>query len=116
MKKILIASGPSSMAPRIVATIPTMISTGLSRPDNTSDAIPTAISATATIAAWRAGLEERAVRQAIGCLLARAAGRSQLEYLSADEKARQRDLALDLIDDRPMTIPAFVDAWEAAAA
>jgi 5-methylthioribose kinase len=67
-------------------------------------------------ASWRAGLEERAVRQTIGCLLARAAGRSQLEYLSADEKVRQRELALGLINDRPTTIPALVDAWEAVAA
>ena len=49
-------------------------------------------------------------------LLGRAAGRSQLEYLSADAKVRQRDLALDLIGARPTTIPALVDAWEAAAA
>jgi hypothetical protein len=63
------------------------------------------------LASWRAGLEERAVRQTVGCLIARAAGRSQLEYLSADEKVRQRELALDLIDEQPTTIPALVDAW-----
>ena len=68
------------------------------------------------LASWRAGLEERAVRQTVGCLIARAAGRSQLEYLSAGEKVRQRELALDLIDEQPTTIPALVDAWEATAA
>jgi aminoglycoside phosphotransferase (APT) family kinase protein len=66
-------------------------------------------------ASWRAGLDERAVRQTIGCLLARVAGRSQLEYLSAAEKARQRELAMGLVDDLPGTVPALVDAWAAVA-
>ena len=67
-------------------------------------------------ASWRAGLEERAVRQTIGCLLARVAGRSQLEYLSLSEKARQRDSALGLLGDPPATVLALVGAWEAAVA
>jgi len=46
---------------------------------------------------WHIPLEPRAVRQTLGCLMARVAGRSQLEYLSADEKRRQRDIVLDLM-------------------
>lgn len=43
---------------------------------------------------WAAELEPRAVRQTLGCLLARVAGRSPLEYLSADERARQQEAVL----------------------
>ncbi len=58
---------------------------------------------------WRIALEPRAVRQTLGCLMARVAGRSQLEYLSADEKRRQRDIVLDLMTAPPPTVAALVD-------
>jgi aminoglycoside phosphotransferase (APT) family kinase protein len=61
-------------------------------------------------AAW----EPRAVRHALGCLLARVAGRSPLEYLGADERVRQRDVVIRLMTDPPSTVAAlaaaFVDA------
>jgi aminoglycoside phosphotransferase (APT) family kinase protein len=63
---------------------------------------------------WRDGLETRAVRHTIGCLLARVAGRSQLEYLSPAEKARQLRLALDLAAVPPATMAELVDGWERA--
>ena len=44
--------------------------------------------------------QRRVVGHTLGCLLARVAGRSPLEYLDAEERARQRDLVLDLIDLR----------------
>jgi len=46
---------------------------------------------------WVAQYEERAVRHMLGCLLARVAGRSPLEYLDEAERARQRDVVLELI-------------------
>jgi aminoglycoside phosphotransferase (APT) family kinase protein len=39
---------------------------------------------------WREGLRARAIAHAMGCLLARVAGRSPLEYLDADARERQR--------------------------
>lgn len=62
-------------------------------------------------AGWAAGLEERAVRHVLGCLLARVAGRSQLEYLTPGEKERQLSLALVLVRKPPATVEALVDAW-----
>lgn len=45
-----------------------------------------------------------AAAHALGCLLARVAGRSQLEYLTAAEKARQRTACLRLIQAPPAPI------------
>lgn len=58
--------------------------------------------------AWAADLETRAVRHTLGCLLARVAGRSPLEYLDADERARQRSAVLALLGDVPATVPDLV--------
>jgi len=46
---------------------------------------------------WDEDLEARCVWHTLGCLLARVAGRSQLEYLSQDEKRRQEDVCSKLI-------------------
>src|SRR5271156_1629081 len=43
---------------------------------------------------WATALEPRAVRHALGCLLARVAGKSPLEYLSHQERARQKEITL----------------------
>ena len=58
--------------------------------------------------AWRDGLEPRAARHTLACLLARVAGRSQLEYLNAEEKARQRGVVLALMPDAPRTVAELV--------
>lgn len=70
----------------------------------------------AAVAFWRAyadavgseglgdQLEARAVRATLGCLLARVAGRSPLEYLDAGERAVQRQAVLALIDQPPPTV------------
>lgn len=50
---------------------------------------------------WLAGLEARAVRHALACLLARVAGRSPLEYLDAAERARQRRAVVALLPAPP---------------
>jgi hypothetical protein len=49
-------------------------------------------------------LEAHAVRNTLGCLLARVAGRSPLEYLSRPERARQREVVLGLMRDTPRSV------------
>ncbi len=50
-------------------------------------------------------LEHRSVRHTLACLLARVDGRSPLEYLTATEREKQREIVLSLIADRPETVP-----------
>ncbi|MBL8147051.1 MAG: phosphotransferase [Anaerolineae bacterium] len=59
-------------------------------------------------APWADGLEARAVRHTLGCLLARVAGRSPLEYLDAGEWARQRAAAVALMADPPASVEALI--------
>ncbi|MBI2191722.1 MAG: phosphotransferase [Planctomycetes bacterium] len=49
-------------------------------------------------------LERRAVRHTLGCLLARVAGRSTLEYLGEHERTRQREVVLGLLPSPPETV------------
>lgn len=63
---------------------------------------------------WFAALEPRAVRHTLGCLLARVAGRSPLEYLDAAARARQRATTLALMRDPPTTIAALAARFTAA--
>lgn len=53
---------------------------------------------------WAHALEPRVVKHTLGCLLARVAGKSPLEYLAHDEMERQRDVVLFLIRKPPDTI------------
>ena len=50
---------------------------------------------------WRPALEARAVRHTLGCLLARVAGRSPLDYLTEAERQRQRDVVVELMSRPP---------------
>jgi aminoglycoside phosphotransferase (APT) family kinase protein len=59
--------------------------------------------------AWAADLEPWVVRHTLGCLLARVAGRSALEYLDAAERARQRSAVLDLMAAPPETLDGLID-------
>ena len=63
---------------------------------------------------WREELEGRAVRHALGCLLARVAGRSPLEYLTAPERRRQQRVAVTLLHRPPPGVPDLVDRFTAA--
>ena len=45
-------------------------------------------------------LMERAVRHTLGCMLARVAGRSPLEYLTDAERQRQRELIVAMMNER----------------
>jgi 5-methylthioribose kinase len=57
---------------------------------------------------WAADIEQRAVRHTLGCLLARVAGRSPLEYLDQSERARQREAVLALLQYPPESVPGLV--------
>jgi aminoglycoside phosphotransferase (APT) family kinase protein len=43
---------------------------------------------------WDANLQAMSVRHTVGCMLARVAGRSPLEYLTESQRRRQRDFAV----------------------
>lgn len=61
---------------------------------------------------WAADLERRAVRHTLGCLLARVAGRSPLEYLDVAERHRQRQAVLSIISVPPATIAGLFCMFE----
>ena len=60
---------------------------------------------------WIGSLESAAVRHTLACLLARVAGRSPLEYLSAEQRQRQREIVLALIADLPPSVPQLIAAY-----
>src|SRR6266849_2490853 len=68
---------------------------------------------------WAAALEPRVVRHTLGCLLARVAGKSPLDYLTPEEVTRQKDIVLELMVKPPTTVPdlmaEFVHKIEAYA-
>jgi aminoglycoside phosphotransferase (APT) family kinase protein len=57
---------------------------------------------------WYADLDHWAVRHTLGCLLARVAGRSPLEYLDAAERTRQHAAVVALMRQPPRTIDDLV--------
>lgn len=57
---------------------------------------------------WASTLEPRVVRHTLGCLLARVAGKSPLEYLTPDEMTRQRNAVLALIAEPPTSVPDLI--------
>src|SRR5260370_12187251 len=60
---------------------------------------------------WTTGLEPRAVKHTSACLLARAVGRSPLEYLNASERSAQTQAALDLIEAPPATLSDLLEIF-----
>ena len=63
---------------------------------------------------WRKNLEGRAVRHTLGCLLARVAGRSPLEYLGEAERRRQRRVVVALLQRPPASFPDLIERFIAA--
>jgi aminoglycoside phosphotransferase (APT) family kinase protein len=57
---------------------------------------------------WATDLEPRAVRHTLGCLLARVAGRSPLEYMDREERARQQAAAIALMAAPPASVVELV--------
>jgi len=72
----------------------------------------TYISALGTVS-FGADLESRATRHTLGCLLARVAGRSPLEYLDAWERQRQQAVVLALMGRPPKTVAELVQSFVA---
>lgn len=60
---------------------------------------------------WAKELEPMVVRHTLGCLLARVAGRSPLEYLGEDERLRQRRVVIHLMQAPPVEVAGLVDAF-----
>jgi len=57
---------------------------------------------------WAGALEPRVARHTLGCLLARVAGKSPLEYLTPREVTRQRDIVLALLVKPPTSVPDLI--------
>jgi len=57
---------------------------------------------------WAGALEPRVVRHTLGCLLARVAGKSPLDYLTPEETTRQRDTVLALMVNPPSSVPDLI--------
>jgi 5-methylthioribose kinase len=57
---------------------------------------------------WAKKLEHRVVSHTLGCLLARVAGKSPLEYLTSAEVTRQRDAVLVLMRKPPTSVPNLI--------
>ena len=51
------------------------------------------------------------VRHTLGCLLARVAGKSPLEYLTAEEAARQRGVTLLLMENPPNKVDDLINEF-----
>jgi len=60
----------------------------------------------------RQGLEARAVRHTLACLVARCVGRSPLEYLSIDQRELQAEVVTQLINNPPATIDEMTARFE----
>jgi aminoglycoside phosphotransferase (APT) family kinase protein len=60
---------------------------------------------------WSADLGTHAVRHTLGCLLARVAGRSPLEYLNPAQRRCQQEIVLGLIRRPPRTVPELIEAF-----
>jgi tRNA A-37 threonylcarbamoyl transferase component Bud32 len=58
---------------------------------------------------WNTDLEWWAVRHTLACLLARAIGRSPLEYLDTDERERQRNAVLHVIGSAKSGLDLHLD-------
>ncbi|HUX21380.1 MAG TPA: hypothetical protein VMW69_09075, partial [Spirochaetia bacterium] len=60
------------------------------------------------IGGFGGNFEQRVVDHTMGCLLARVAGRSQLEYLSDAEKGRQTEAVVELLAHRPGSVGELI--------
>ena len=60
---------------------------------------------------WNPSSDSMAVRHTLGCLLARVAGRSTLEYLTQDQRARQREAVIQLMHTLPPTMAELIDSF-----
>ncbi len=59
------------------------------------------------------GMQSFAVRHSLACLLARAAGRSPLEYFDERHRSRQKDIVLELMQREISALPELIDGFRA---
>lgn len=59
-------------------------------------------------AEWADHLENSVIEHVLGCLIARVAGKSRLEYLDEEERLRQQETVVALINDRPSDVPQLI--------
>jgi hypothetical protein len=64
-------------------------------------------------ASWSFDMDIHAAAHGLACTLARVAGRSKLEYLSADERSRQQQVVLKLMDQPPTSVLQLLDRFVA---
>jgi tRNA A-37 threonylcarbamoyl transferase component Bud32 len=62
-------------------------------------------------AGWAPAIENRVVRHTLGCLMARVAGRSPLEYLTEAERRGQFSAASELSAAPPATVPETIEEF-----
>jgi 5-methylthioribose kinase len=60
---------------------------------------------------WARALEPRVVHHTLGCLLARVAGKSRLEYLTPEEMTRQQDIVVELMAAPPGSVANLIDEF-----
>lgn len=63
-------------------------------------------------APWATDLEQQCVNHTLGCLLARVAGKSPLEYLSSSQRTLQKMILLQLIEKHPSTMQSLIEQFE----
>jgi aminoglycoside phosphotransferase (APT) family kinase protein len=62
-------------------------------------------------APWADGLEKMCAWHTLGCLLARVAGRSPLEYLDDAERDRQQSVVLSLMQEPPGSVLQLIETF-----
>lgn len=65
-----------------------------------------------TAAPWAKGLEHHGINNSLGCLLARVAGKSPLEYLNSSQKSVQKLIVLRLIQEEHDTMESLIHRFE----
>ena len=56
-------------------------------------------------------MNDACVRHSLGCLLARVAGRSPLEYLNVEERERQKRVIVELMQGPPASVDGFAEEF-----
>jgi hypothetical protein len=64
-------------------------------------------------APWSIDMDIHAASHGLACTLARVAGRSKLEYLSAEQRSRQQQVVLKLMNAPPTSVLQLLDRFVA---
>jgi tRNA A-37 threonylcarbamoyl transferase component Bud32 len=62
-------------------------------------------------ARWSSDIDIHAAAHGAACLLARVAGRSKLEYLTAEQRERQKEIAVKLLEQRPASVLQLIERF-----